>query len=237
VGQTTEEQNYVAQGIGLFEANDTFCVFDLETTNKLLKNDDLNDPLGRVMQIAAQRFYRQANGTFVVGERLDVLLNDPTMTFLHPGAYETHNISIEDCRARGIDPRLAWEYLLEMAAGAVLVGHNCDTFDIPFANRELARWGLPDDLLSPAAAVDTVQLSRILFSLPNHRLQTVAEHLGVRVDGASLHNAGYDIDVTWGVLRAMEPHLRGFRRTFLQGTPDQYKWRLGHLNPALLRAS
>lgn len=74
--------------------------------------------------------------------------------------------------------------------GAWLIGH-CVRFDVGFLAMELALAGQKVRL---AGCLDTCQLARAAWDMPDYRLDTLAEHLGLR-SGPS-HRAGSDAAVT-----------------------------------------
>jgi DNA polymerase III alpha subunit (gram-positive type) len=216
-----------------------FCVFDLETTDKL------NNEGGKVMQLAARRYaWNMATGQYKLVAEMNVLMNDPTMTFLHPKAFETHGISIADCRdpraakakhgSTVMSPTAAWRQFLAMVDGAILMGQNLIDFDIPFTNRELARFGIRA-ALDPNNAIDTLLVARDIWSMKSgyllspFKLRSLADRLGVKTDPTLDHNALGDIDTCWKVFIAMLPELRSFGYRFVKGQPDQYKGRLDGL--------
>jgi len=86
----------------------------------------------------------------------------------------------------------------EFVGDAVLVGHNIRRFDFPFIQAHYSRLGLPlltNDLL------DTLELSRSVLRLPNHKLGTIATHFQISTAGA--HRAMADVIMTREVLRRL----------------------------------
>jgi DNA polymerase III epsilon subunit family exonuclease len=64
----------------------------------------------------------------------------------------------------------------EFTQGCVLVGHNIKSFDMPFLCNEF-------DIAENAFCVDTLKLSRFLFSNERtHKLAVVAKRLGIKSD-------------------------------------------------------
>lgn len=151
----------------------SFLALDFETTG-------LDCILGRVVEIGAVRFALGPEGP--VEEATLACLVNPGMPIPWQ-ARAIHGISDEDVAH---SPRFAAvaPALLELARGAVFVGHNV-RFDLGFLEAELLRSGL----LSPQAeAADTVALTRRAF--PGHRsykLGAIAADLGI--DSGSSHRA------------------------------------------------
>lgn len=81
------------------------------------------------------------------------------------------------------------ESFLSFIEGAVLVGHNLAGFDIHFLNNSF------DGALDGIQYLDTMTAAKRYLNLPNHRLQTVAEHLGFAQEG-EFHNSLYDCMAT-----------------------------------------
>lgn len=220
------------------EAGGDFCVFDLETTDKLETKDENRVPKGKVMQIAARRYrWDRARQQGILLGQLNTLVADPTMTWLDPNAFKAHKLTIERCQRQGRSPQQAWGEFLRLARGAVLMGHNIVKFDIPFANRELERNGIPG-ALDPAVAIDTILMARELFNFKAgfdrkpYSLRELANYLHVRTDPALDHDALGDIDTDWQIFLAMGPYWRSFGFRFLDGEPNQYKNALGGMRKA-----
>ena len=192
-------------------------------------------PSGKVMQIAARRYRWSGEGPGELLDELNLYVNDPDLLAccLAPGALSTHKITLDQIRAKGVSPEVAWGRFLAMAQGSLLMGQNVIDFDIPFANSELARNGI-SGLLDPAQAIDTLLIAREAWSLPSNRLRALADRFGVTTDAALDHDALGDIDTCWKIWIAMQPELRSYRERFLPtaGLPDQYRGRLGGLGSA-----
>lgn len=245
----TVDPTTVNQAVRAFAAADAVCVFDLETTDKMdgvhKDGPHAGEPYGRVMQLAARRYERRGDRWRLV-EELNVLIDDPEVRdcCLAAKAAEVHGISIADLRGPGpnqhlraverLVPTAAWKRFLRMADGAPLVGQNILGFDIPFANRELARHGFTARL-DDSDAIDTLLVARTLYDLPvghkqpGYRLRSIADRIGVETDPAIDHNAIGDIDTCWQVWMAMQDDLSDFRSKFLGRKPDQYRGEMGRV--------
>ena len=78
------------------------------------------------------------------------------------------------------------EKLIEFIGNNTIVAHNA-SFDMNFLNNSF------DNKFIKNKVVDTVKLSRMMHPyLPNHKLSTVAEHIGVKEDG--YHRAEFDCE-------------------------------------------
>lgn len=243
--------DHVTRALHLSAHAEALLVFDLETTDKpdsihkgKHDGDHSGTPTGKVMQLAARRYNWDGRaGTGTLTHALNVLMKDPDIQpcCLHPRAAATHLISIEDLHAPAgnphlvdvarLDPREAWTDFLALADGAVLMGHNVINFDIPFANRELARFGLPP-VLATETAIDTLLLAQTVLSLASNRLRSTAEFLEVTTDPALDHNALGDIDTTFEIWKRLLPLSRDFAGRYLAKDGDPYAGRLGALGHA-----
>jgi DNA polymerase III epsilon subunit-like protein len=241
------DTDYTAHARALWAHTSAVCVFDLETTDKMdaLHPDGPHkgQPIGRVMQLAARRYVRAGSGWRLAGE-LNVLINDPDIRdcCLAPQAAAVHGISVADLRGPGpnaylkgikrLAPKEAWKAFLDLSKGAFLAGQNIIGFDIPFANREMARHGL-SSALEVSQAIDTLLVARAIYDLPvgrnqpGYRLRSLADRLGVATDPKLDHNALGDIDTCWKVWMAMQEDLERFATKFLGRKPEQYRGELG----------
>ena len=106
-----------------------------------------------------------------------------------------------------------WEDGLgELLSGGVLAAHNAP-FDMAVLAKCLAHYGLA--WRPRAEYIDTVRLARAVFpELPNHRLNTVADYLGIELDH---HDAASDAMACARILieserrgAALENFVRGY---------------------------
>ena len=243
--------DHVTRALRLAANAEALLVFDLETSDKpdnihkgKSDGDHAGTPTGKVMQLAARRYRWDGRaGTGTLTHAMNVLMKDPDIRpcCLHPRAAATHLISIDDLFAPAgnphlvdvarLDPREAWTDFLALADGAVLMGHNAIGFDIPFANRELARFGLPP-VLDAETAIDTLLLAQTVLSLGSNRLRSTAEFLEVATDPALDHNAEGDIETTFEIWKRLLPLSRDFAGRYLAKDGDPYTGRLGGLGSA-----
>ena len=159
--------------------DDTFVVFDIETTG-LSKDRD------NIIEIGAVKVEKGA-----VLARFS--------TFVQPNMRIPEKITqltgITDSmveNAPAIEAVLP--DFLDFAGDAVLVAHNA-AFDMGFVTAAAKKWGksLSNTVL------DTVELSRTLFpELPNHKLKTVAKHCGATLKNH--HRAVDDAEATAEIL-------------------------------------
>jgi Rad3-related DNA helicase/DNA polymerase III epsilon subunit-like protein len=86
-----------------------------------------------------------------------------------------------------------------------VTAHNAD-FDRSFLAAAVSRHGKGLPLPESGRVIDTLDLSRILYPwLPNHRLETVASHLGLAEEAK--HRAANDAALTGRAFRKMIPSL------------------------------
>ena len=117
---------------------------------------------------------------------------------MNPWAEEVHGLSMEFLAENGVSPPEAMRRFFGFVGeDALLVAHNAP-FDLKMLDRECEKFGL---LFAPRGleTCDTLALARRLRKdLPNHRLATLIEALGV--DGVNSHDALDDALACAGVL-------------------------------------
>lgn len=244
----TPRPDHVTSALRLAANAEALLVFDLETSDKAdgLHKDGphAGTPTGKVMQLAARRYAWDGRaGTGVLTHSLNVIMRDADLLAccLHPRAEAVHGISLAELSGPAGNPHLAsvvrmapreaWTDFLALADGAVLMGHNAIGFDIPFANRELVRFGLPA-VLDPAITIDTLLLAQTVLSLGANRLRATADFLGVETDPALDHNAEGDIATTFEIWTRLLPRCRDFAGRYLAKDGNPYAGRLGGLGTA-----
>lgn len=117
-----------------------------------------------------------------------------------------------------IEEREACERFIEFVGGQPIIfcGYNC-SFDLGFIGRMFARHGLtvPYVFSDQDKPLDVLEIARKVIpktSIENHRLATVAAHLGLPTEGA--HEALWDIQTTlkiWLILRERLPEGHSYR--------------------------
>src|SRR5207248_2407651 len=143
--------------------------------------------------------------------RLDGRPQAPWMTFVrtHSGTVPAHiaeltHISTEEIEAA---PEIAeaLRAFFAYVGDLPLVAHNGASYDGPLIQATCERLGLP---LPPTFRVlDTLPLARTLFPcLPNHRVETLAQHLQCRRDGA--HQADVDVEMLAGILVGLQQEIQ-----------------------------
>ena len=154
---------------------DTYCVFDLETTG-------FNPKMEKITEIAVCKV---KNGEII----------DEFTTFVNPEKTIPKNVQelthITDDMVK--DAPVLKDVLpkfLEFVKDSTLVAHNA-TFDIGFIKYFADEYGLE---FKPSV-IDTLTISRELYtSVENHKLGTLAEFLGITLEGA--HRAINDTRAT-----------------------------------------
>jgi DNA polymerase III epsilon subunit-like protein len=266
------DQQIVVQTLHIFKANSDYCVFDLETTGKNAVAT-ASKPAAKVLQIAARRYrYNHDDRSVKLLAQLNVLINDPTIIEIDPYlTAEVHHIGMEHIRdaaraaeygAELVDPHNAWTRFAKLLAGSVAVGHNINSFDIPFAQYDSARWDVDLPFLTfegeplpigynpkttALHSIDTVRVARLLWHRDNrgsgkagYKLRSLANMLHVKTDQSLDHNALGDINTNWLLFMAMLPYLRSYQQRFLSpagSPPDQYRRMLPGLRGSIPTAA
>ncbi|GHF09225.1 DNA polymerase III subunit epsilon [Amycolatopsis deserti] len=181
-------------GSGRFPATGAeFTAIDFETTGL--------QP-GRIIEVAAVRF--RADGT-VLGEFSTLVDPGPGVD---PGPARVHGITRAQLDSAPPLGQVVGQ-LLDLCRGSVLVGHNL-AFEQGFLAAELERIGLR---LPTLPGVCTLAAARAALRLPNYRLTTVAEALGL--GGFPAHMAAPDARACAQVLAALvTTHGLAFERRF-----------------------
>lgn len=168
----------------------SYTIFDTETTGLQPSQGD------EIIQIGATR---------IVNRRL--LRHECFDQLIHPGERE---LSAESIEVHGITPELllgqptidtVLPAFHAYCADTVLIGHNA-AFDMRFLQLKELQTGIRFD----QPVLDTLLLSAVLYpNQPSHRLEAIAERLGVSVFGR--HTALGDAMVTGEVFLKMLPLL------------------------------
>ncbi len=145
--------------------NNTFVVFDLETTG--LNSSPAGGNMDRIIEIGA---YKISGGE----------IKESFSTFVNPG----RKLSEEIVKLTGITQEMVesapgYEKVMpdffKFCQGAYLVGHNIAGFDYKFVEYycSILGYNLERKLF------DTIPLSQELLFLSNYKLNTVADHFGI----------------------------------------------------------
>lgn len=176
-------EGYLTQDVEPFaHISDTYCVFDLETTG-------FNPKFEKITEIAVCKV---RNGEII----------DEFTTFVNPekpipkAVQELTHITDEMVK----DAPKIYEVLpefLEFTKGCTLVAHNAK-FDVSF----IKYFADEQKLEFNPSVIDTLTIARELYpTLDNHKLGTIAENLGVSLEGA--HRAINDTRATAKVMLVM----------------------------------
>ena len=145
--------------------NNTFVVFDLETTG--LNSSPSGGNMDRIIEIGAYKI--------IGGE-----IKESFSTFVNPGK----KLSDEIIKLTGItqdmvDGAPSYEKIMpdffKFCQGCYLVGHNVAGFDFKFVDYYCAQLGYHLE----RKLFDTFPLSQELLFLSNYKLNTVADHFGI----------------------------------------------------------
>lgn len=159
--------------------NNTFVVFDLETTG--LNSSASSGNMDRIIEIGAYK---------IIGGEIKESFN----TFLNP----ERKLSEEIIALTGITPDMVenaptYEKVMpdffKFCQGSYLVGHNIAGFDFRFVDYYCSRLGYNLE----RKIFDTLALSQEMLFLSNYKLNTVADHFGITFNH---HRAADDALVT-----------------------------------------
>ena len=173
------------------EAPDIYTIFDIETTGFNVGSDAITE-IGAVKLKDGQIVDRLS--TFVNPQR-NIPKEVQNLTNITPDMVKEAPV-IED----------ALKTFLDFAKDTVIVAHNAK-FDTSFINYFCDKY----DYEKPKYIIDTLAISREMFEeFENHKLGTIAENLGVSLEGA--HRAVNDAEATAAVFIKMcdavkEKHL------------------------------
>lgn len=179
-GVAAQERSDQPPKMGTPVSNLTVVVFDTETTG-------LSAAKERIVEIGAIKI---RNGVII--EERNWLINPDRP--IPPRITKVHGITDEMVKGQPRFP-VAYEEFLEFSEGAVLVAHNA-RFDVDMMRAEIGRAGLtpPANLV-----IDSLKLFRKWYpDAPNHKLGTLATHVGLQADG--LHRGDADSRFTALVL-------------------------------------
>ena len=169
---------------------DTYCVFDIETTGFSAEKQD------KITEIAICK----VKGGEII---------DEYTTFINPERNIPQNVQelthITDEMVKD-SPTIeeALPEILDFIEGSTLVAHNAD-FDISFLNYFITKEGYADRFNN--LIIDTLMIAReIYYYLPNKKLGTIVEDLGIELEGA--HRAINDTRATAKMFIRMAEDLK-----------------------------
>lgn len=145
--------------------NNTFVVFDLETTG--LNSSPVSGNMDKIIEIGA---YKITGGEIC----------ESFFTFINP----QRKISEEITRLTGITDEMVKDApvcekvmpdFFKFCSGCILVGHNIAQFDFKFVDYYCAKEGY----ILERKLIDTIPLSQELLALSNYKLNTVADRFNI----------------------------------------------------------
>ena len=169
---------------------DTYCVFDLETTGFSPEKQD------KITEIA---ICKVKNGEII----------DEYTTFINPERNIPFNVQklthiTDDMVKDAPTIEEALPDILDFIEGTTLVAHNAD-FDISFLNYFIEKEGYKERFTN--YIIDTLMIAReIYYYLPNKKLGTIVEDLGIELEGA--HRAINDTRATAKMFVRMTEDLK-----------------------------
>lgn len=187
-------EGYLMHDTDLIETDQTFVVFDLETTG-------LKPESAEIIEIGAVKL----RGGEIL-DRFQTFINDGVIVPKHI----TELTGIHTDMLEGAPTlREALTAFDAFTDGCCLVAHNA-TFDMSFIHHHGMRFGLAFD----RAFTDTLMLSRnLMHDLENHKLDTVCEALGVQL--TSHHRAVDDAAATADIFLRLLERMRSLHQHLL----------------------
>lgn len=193
----------------------TYLVFDFETTG-------LKPATDRIIQVGLCRVSESGEVD------LDRWLVRQTVP-IAPDAAAVHGITAGDLQAHGISPEESLARLLpQLSAAACLVGHNVQSFDVPFLLAECRRLKMPPprcaDIIDTAAHYKGRKLGMSRRKDESHQgyaervlsvrsrgltfsISACLSDLKITTNAPDLHDAGGDAFATHLILCALREHL------------------------------
>lgn len=179
-------------------------MYDLETTGLDFNKHAIHQMSGIVLIDGVEK------------EKFDFRMAPHPTALIEPKALEVSNVTLEQIQAYP-DNIMTYKEIVLLLGKYVnkfnkldkfqLIGYNNVKFDGDFLRAYFAHcgdkyfgswfWNGSSDVMVLAA--DYLQDERHL--LENFQLRTVAKHLGIEVDESKLHDAQYDIHLTWEVYK------------------------------------
>ncbi len=170
---------------------DEFVIFDFETTGLTY-----HDPVD-IIEISAVKVNKVKFMQSSAADTFTTLVR-PLRGGLNPKATAVNNITQEMIDKEGVDISTALKDFMAFVGDSLLIAYNAK-FDRWFLEREIEEQGIQKQYIYKCA----LQVARKAFPhLSNHKLITVASHLGISTSGA--HRALQDCVVTlqvylWGL--------------------------------------
>ena len=159
--------------------DNVFVVFDLETTG--LNSSPSSGNMDRIIEIGAYKI--------IGGE-----IKEKFSTFVNPlRKLPSEIVELTGIDQQTVDSALPYEAVMpdffKFIGGAYLVGHNAANFDYKFIDYYCSQCGY----ITERKIFDTIPLAQSLLRLSNYKLNTVADHFGIKFNH---HRAADDALVT-----------------------------------------
>jgi DNA polymerase-3 subunit epsilon len=149
-----------------------------------------------------------------IKETFDIKMRPHPSAIIEPSALEVGGVTLEQIHAYP-EQMEAYLQLIKILTGYVdkfnkadkfhLVGYNNASFDNQFLrafftqcfDKYFGSWFWSDTI--DVMVLASVELQGIRPTLPNFQLKTVAKAFGIAVDEAKLHDAQYDLELTYSI--------------------------------------
>jgi DNA polymerase-3 subunit epsilon len=118
-----------------------------------------------------------------------------------PDAMQVNGLNEQQLKKDGLHPSVAMEMIEGMIKRWEIVtfaGHNIRSFDAPWLNEYMDRFGSGYKFSN---TIDTLEMSRKRWNLPNYDLTNICKHLGIKHDNA--HHALSDCRANLEVYRRL----------------------------------
>lgn len=178
-------EDYFAFLNGELKQNNTFCIFDIETTG-------LNPLFDEITEIAIHKY-------------IDLQKVDEYHSYikikksLRERIIDLTRITDEQLEKYGKELPLVLREVKDFIEDSILVAHNGIEFDLPFLNAKYAQHKL-EGINTPF--IDTMRLSQILFfeeKYKSHSLEAITKRNGGDYSPTEAHSASYDVSILWDV--------------------------------------
>ena len=152
----------------------------------------------KIIEIGAIEFDPETG--LLTGKRFYTRLN-PNMA-INPMATKVHGMTLNDLKDEPSFGHVANDFL-KFIQGGHLVIHNAP-FDVSFLDEELARINAKPLANDIVGITDTLKLAKGHLNLPNHNLDSLADHFGIDRSNREKHGALVDCEI----LAQIYPHVR-----------------------------